>query len=133
VPKYFYDHVHLISSDPIKAAEFYEQGFGAKRVNLTRHADGATVIVLTLTGTKIIIRSPQSNEARIPLDSPQKYFGLEHFGIMTDNLDEAVRNLKDMGVHFVQEITRFLELSIAYVMAPDNVLVEIMERKEKNR
>ena len=130
MPKYFYDHVHLIASDPIKAADFYEKAFGAKRLNQATHADGATVIVLSLTGTKILIRSPQSSESRISLDSPQKYFGLEHFGIITDNLDETARNLKAMGVHFVQEITRFPELSIAYVMAPDNVLVEIMERRE---
>ena len=130
MPKYFYDHIHLIACDPIKSAEFYEKAFGAKRVNLTKHADGATMIVLSLTGTKIIIRSPQNDEKRISLDSPQKYFGLEHFGIMTDNLDETARNLKAMGVRFVQEVTRFPELSIAYVMAPDNVLVEIMERKE---
>ena len=94
------------------------------------HADGDTVIILSLPGTKILIRSPQNGEMRNPLDSPQKYFGLEHFGIMTDNLDETARNLKAMGVRFVQEVTRFPELSIAYVMAPDNVLVEIMERKE---
>jgi catechol 2,3-dioxygenase-like lactoylglutathione lyase family enzyme len=130
MPKYFYDHVHLISSDPIKSAEFYEKAFGAKRVSTTTHADGATVIMLSLSGTKIIIRSPQNEETRILLDSPQKYFGLEHFGIMTDNLDETARNLKAMGVQFIQEVTRFPELSIAYVMAPDNVLVEIMERRE---
>jgi catechol 2,3-dioxygenase-like lactoylglutathione lyase family enzyme len=131
VPKYFYDHVHLISSDPIKAAEFYEKAFGAQRVNLTTHTDGATMIVLSLTGTKIIIRSPQTDEIRTSLDSPQKYFGLEHFGIMTDDIDTTARNLKALRVQFVQEVTRFPELSIAYVMAPDNVLVEIMERKSK--
>ena len=130
MPKYFYDHVHLISSDPIKAAEFYEKAFGAKRVNMMTHADGDTVIILSLPGTKILIRSPQTDETRTSLDSPQKYFGLEHFGIMTDNLDATARNLKAMGVRFIQEVTRFPELSIAYVKAPDNVLVEIMERRE---
>jgi hypothetical protein len=38
-------------------------------------------------------------------------------------------NLKSMGVQFVQEVTRFPGLSIAYIMAPDNVIIEIMERK----
>ena len=129
MPNYSYDHVHLISSDPIKAAEFYEKAFGAKRVNVATHSDGTTFAVLSLPGTKIIIGSPPHNERRTLQDSPQKYLGLEHWGIMTDNLDETVRNLKVMGVQFVQEVTRFPGLSIAYIMGPDNVLIEIMERK----
>jgi hypothetical protein len=44
-------------------------------------------------------------------------------------MDEAVKNLKTMGVQFIQEVTRFPGLSIAYVMGPDNVIIEIMERK----
>ncbi|MGA2527429.1 MAG: VOC family protein [Smithellaceae bacterium] len=129
MPNYAYDHVHLISSDPVKAAEFYEKAFGAKRTNISTHADGAISVMLSLTGTKLLIQSPRTSDTRTLLDSPQKYFGLEHWGITTDNLDETVTNLKSMGVQLIQEITRFPGLSIAYIMAPDNVIVEIMERK----
>jgi len=129
MPNYVYDHVHFIASDPLKAAEFYEKAFGAKRTSVTKHNDGAISIMLNLTGTKLLIRSPQTHEARTHLDSPQKYFGLEHWGVLTDNMDEAVKNLKTMGVQFIQEVTRFPGLSIAYVMGPDNVIIEIMERK----
>ena len=129
MPNYVYDHVHLISADPIKAADFYEKAFGAKRVNVTTHADGTTSAVLNLTGTKIVIGSPPHNEPRIAIDSPQKYFGLEHWGIITDRMDEAVRSLKAMDVQFIQEVTRFPGLSIAYIKGPDNVIIEIMERK----
>ena len=41
----------------------------------------------------------------------------------------TVQDLKSMGVQLIREITRFPGLSIAYIMAPDNVIVEIMERK----
>ena len=72
MPNYFYDHVHLIASDPFKAAEFYKKAFGAKRVSAMTHIDGATSIILNLAGSKILISSPRNNEARTPLDSPQK-------------------------------------------------------------
>ena len=129
MPNYVYDHIHLISSNPVKAAEFYENAFGAKRTNMSTRPDGAISVMLSLNGTKLLIQSPRTSDKRTLLDSPQKYFGLEHWGIMTDNLDETVTNLKSMGVQFVQEVTRFPGLSIAYIMAPDNVIVEIMERK----
>jgi len=129
MPNYVFDHVHLISSNPVKAAEFYEKAFGAKRTNMNTHADGTISVMLSLTGTKLLIQSSRTSDKRNLLDSPQKYFGLEHWGIMTDNLDETVTNLKSMGVQFVQEVTRFPGLSIAYIMATDNVIVEIMERK----
>lgn len=29
--RYMYDHVHLISPNPVKAVEFYEHAFGATR------------------------------------------------------------------------------------------------------
>jgi len=48
MPNYAYDHVHLISSDPVKAAEFYEKAFGAKRTNISTHADGAISVMLSL-------------------------------------------------------------------------------------
>jgi predicted enzyme related to lactoylglutathione lyase len=129
MPNYVFDHVHLISSNPVKAAEFYEKAFGAKRTNMNTHADGTISVMLSLTGTKLLIQSSRTSDKRNLLDSPQKYFGLEHWGITTDNLDETVTNLKSMGVQFVQEVTRFPGLSIAYIMATDNVIVEIMERK----
>jgi catechol 2,3-dioxygenase-like lactoylglutathione lyase family enzyme len=129
MPNYVYDHIHLISADPEKAAVFYEQAFGAIRTDLRKHPDGATSVVLSLPGTKLIITSSRINEARKPAVSPRQHLGLEHWGVMTDNMNETEKHLKAMGVEFVQEVTHFPALSLCYVMAPDNVLVEILERK----
>ena len=76
MPNYAYDHVHLISSDPVKAAEFYEKAFGAKRTNISTHADGAISVMLSLTGTKLLIQSPRTSDTRTLLIH-HKYFGLD--------------------------------------------------------
>lgn len=129
MPKYFYDHVHLIASDPVKAAEFYEKAFGAKRVSVTPGPDGTTAVELSLTGTRLLIRNAVASDARAP-DSPRKHLGLEHWGIRTDNIDVTAKNLKAMGVQFVQEVTEARPgMKMAFVMAPDNVLIEILEIK----
>ena len=128
MPSYVYDHIHLISTDPVRAAEFYEKAFGAKRQDLRNHPDGAISVVLNLPGTKLLITSCRTDEARTSSGSTRKYFGLEHWGLITDNMDETVKHLKAMGVQFVQEVTKFPGLSLCYIMAPDNVLVEIMQR-----
>ncbi len=126
--KFWYDHVHIVAPDPVKTAEFYEKAFNAKRVSIQHRSDGRTLAELSLSGSRLLIISPFPSEVRNP-DSPSKYYGLEHFGIQTDNLDEAVKSLKAMGVNFVQEITVSLRpgLRIAFLMAPDNVLIELME------
>ena len=33
MPNYWFDHVHLMSNDTVKTAEFYEKMFGAKIVS----------------------------------------------------------------------------------------------------
>jgi catechol 2,3-dioxygenase-like lactoylglutathione lyase family enzyme len=128
VPNYTYDHIHLISADPEKAAGFYEQAFGAKRVDTRAHPDGATSVILSLPGTKLLITSAKTGEVRSPADPPRKHLGLEHWGLITDNLEETAKHLKSMGVEFVQEVTKYPGLSLCYIKAPDNVLVEIMQR-----
>ena len=81
MPDYWLDHIHLMSPDPVKTAEFYEKMFNAGRVSMRDEGDGRAMVKLDLHGTTILINQ------RIR-DSTQA--GLVHFGIGTDNLDEAI-------------------------------------------
>ena len=129
MPQYFYDHVHLIAPDPVKTAEWYEKAFNAKRVSVQQRPDGRTSVELNLSGTRLLIISTLASDKRAD-DSPRKYYGLEHWGVRTDNLDEAVKNLKAMGVNFIQDITQARPgVRISFLMAPDNVLIELLEVK----
>ncbi len=123
MPDYSYDHIHLMSPDVEKTAEFYEKNFGAKRVYL-REAGGRKSAEISLNGSRILIG--QSTAA--PGASPA--CGLEHFGIRTDDLESAVKALKSNGVRFRNEIMQLRPgLKIAFIWGPDNVLIELMEVK----
>ncbi len=55
-------------------------------------------------------------------------YGLEHFGLRTDNLIEAVAKLKAIGLECVQEITVVsLTSRVAFFVSLDNVLIEFKE------
>ncbi len=126
---YSFEHLHLIAPDPEKTAQWYEKAFGAKRVSATVNPDGRSRVELSLNGTRVLINNTVTGDVRSP-DQPRKHSGLEHFGVKTDNLDTAVKDLKAMGTQFLQEITQARPgVRITFLMAPDNVLIELMEVK----
>ena len=119
MPNYWFDHVHLMSPDPLKTVEFYEKMFGAKKISIRELADGRITANLNLNGTTILITQPRS-------DSSQT--GLGHFGLGTDDLETAVEELKASGANFTQEVTEIRPgFKISFLLAPENVSIELQE------
>ena len=128
MPSYWFDHVHLISPNPEKTAEFYEKAFDAKRVAVTLRPDGRVSVELNIKGARLLIMSAR-DESQSAEDSPKKRYGLEHLGLQTDNLDAAVADLKAKGVRFVEEIrVASSGAKYSFVLGPENVLIELLER-----
>ena len=56
--------------------------------------------------------------------------GLDHFGLRVDDMDEAVAELKRRGAQFTLEPRTIRPgVRIAFVQAPDNVRIELLERR----
>ena len=126
MPNYWFDHVHLVGPEPIKTAEFYEKTFGAKRESVQELPDGRTLVSAGLGGVSIKVTPPRAR-ALVPSTLPGG-FGLEHFGLRTDNLAEAVAELKAEGIKFVQEITAVNpKTKIAFFLSPEDILIELLE------
>ena len=125
---YWYDHVHVISPDPLKTAQFYEGMFNAKRVGVSELGAGRVSVELDLNGSRVLIKSGNVKTGTAP-GSSEPAHGLEHFGVRTDNLEAAVAELKAKGVQFKEEIREIRPgVKISFLWAPENVLVELMER-----
>jgi lactoylglutathione lyase len=74
-------------------------------------------------------------DPRTPNGDPPKapHFGLEHIGLTVDNLDAAAAELKRKGAHFTVEPTTFTAgIKIAFVQAPQGVLVELIQRERES-
>ena len=126
MPKYWFDHVHLISQNPLVTADFYEKTFGAKRDGLAELPDGRTLVSVTLDGASIKVTNPRAKPL-VPNTLPNGC-GLEHFGLGTDNLEEAVAELKANGLKCVQEIKEISPtMKIAYFVSPEDILIELLE------
>ena len=120
MPEYKFDHVHLISPDPDKTAEFYVRHFNATAVQRMT-LPGGTAVFIQLNGSSIIVSNA--------MDAKRPY-GLEHFGLSTDNIETTVAELKAAGIKFQMEITQIGPgIRIAFFRAPEDVLIELVESK----
>jgi len=120
---YLYDHVHLFSNDPMKTAEFYESIFDAERVEVRQQP--RLTVELRINGTRLLIGQTQQ-----PLTSSENP-ALAHWGIKTDDLESLVAKLKGAGVRFRDEMREARPgIKMAFIWAPDNVLIELLEVKE---
>jgi lactoylglutathione lyase len=126
-PTYRYDHMHVRSRDVKKTAEYYHQMFDAEIVESVQ-SDGKPRTDLDLNGLTIFI-APVPADATTPPAPTEPYVGLDHFGLRVENMDEAVAELKRRGAGFTME-PRTLRpgVKIAFVQAPDNVRIELLER-----
>ena len=126
-PTYRYEHMHVRSRDVKKTAEYYHQMFDAEIVESIQ-SDGKPRTDLDLNGLTIFIAAVPA-EAATPPAPTEPYVGLDHFGLRVENMDEAVAELKRRGADFTME-PRVLRpgVKIAFVRAPDNVRIELLER-----
>ena len=128
MPNYWYDHIHLISPDPVKTAQFYQNMFSAKLIRTHQLEDGRTNVALDLNGSRLLVIEPKNQPESD--STPDTGYGIGHFGIRTDDLQAAVEELKANGVEFTEEIREARGVKISFLAGPENVLIELLERIE---
>jgi catechol 2,3-dioxygenase-like lactoylglutathione lyase family enzyme len=88
--------------------------------------DGRTLVSVALDGASIKVTNPRP-EPLVPNTLPNGC-GLEHFGFRTDNIEEAVAELKAKGIKCVQEIKAISPTTkIAFFLSPEDILIELLE------
>ena len=127
-PTYRYDHMHLRSRDVKRTAAYYHQMFDARIVESVQ-SDGRPRTDLDLNGLAIFI-APVPPDAAVPPAPTEPYVGLDHFGLRVEDMDDAVAELKRRGASFTMEPRTIRPgVRIAFVQAPDNVRIELLERR----
>ena len=125
MPEFHWDHLHLRSPDPEATAQYYIDVFGATPVNKVE-VGGTVRMIVRLAGLNLFIEQvPPATPA--PPQPP--HLGLEHIGLVVTNMDAVCADLKGRGAEFVVEPhSPRPGLRIAFVRAPDNVDIELLER-----
>ena len=125
--RFRYDHIHLRSRDLEATAEYYARVFGAQ-VLRSAQSDGQSRIDLDIDGLTLFLAKVGEGED-VPEAPAEPYLGLDHFGFTVDNLEGAAAELKQRGAEFTVEPFQLRPgVKIAFVLAPENVRIELLER-----
>jgi lactoylglutathione lyase len=125
--EYRFDHLHYYCTDLTASERWFIDGMGAELLRRVE-APGSASVFLRLGGASLILRPAYAGEDLAPAGPPR--FGTDHLGLEVDDLDAAAAELKRRGVEFTLEPMQFRPgVRISYVKGPDNVLIEVMERK----
>jgi lactoylglutathione lyase len=128
MPTYTYDHIHLRTRDPKGMADYFHKMFDAKIIESVQ-SDGRPRVDLDIDGLIVFI-APVALDADIPSSPREPYLGLDHFGFRVENVDETIAELKRRGADIADEPRTIRPgVRVAFVRAPDNVRIELLERK----
>ena len=127
---YAFNHVHLKSSDPKKAADWYVKAFGFIIVSDATRVYGDRFIACdTVNGTRVNISSARTGEKLGPADYIP-HTGLEHFGITVEDCHAEIERLKKLGAELLEgPIDTPNGPRIAFMRCPEDVRVELLQMK----
>jgi catechol 2,3-dioxygenase-like lactoylglutathione lyase family enzyme len=132
-----WDHVHLISRDPLAAVEWYKEMLGGTVTRVQEDLRGAPQIDVNVGGRTVVIRGIRPGEQ--PADPrPIEHFngysshnarGIDHFGLTyRGDLRAFTDELKRKGVRMAIEPWEFKPgMVLCYVAAPDGVSIELIQ------
>lgn len=122
-----FDHVHLVSGDVDAMVDYFERVFGASRLSYKPDFRGGPFAFVGLGSMRVGIRGLRPGETPDAV-APVRVQGLDHFGVVVDDLEKVAEQLRDRGAEFSVE-PMAIEGSgrmIAFVRGPENIEIEIL-------
>ena len=124
---YSINHIHLRAPDPRTTARWYVDMFGATIAGEGEGLGGSIAIRLDIGGTRVNVSSAQIGES-LPEGTSDSHYGLEHFGLETDDIEAAMAELESHGTEVLLPVTVMGSgAKISYVKGPDNVRIELVQ------
>ena len=125
---YEFNHVHLKAPDPEKTANWYVKAFNFTIVSDTVRQWGDRFIRCeTADGVVVNISAARTGEQMGGGDATV-HWGLEHFGVNVDDMDAEIARLEGLGAELMEgPIQSAPNMRIAFIKAPDDVRIELLE------
>ena len=126
-----FDPVHVKCRDVNHAAEYYEKIFGARVIS--REALAGTPLVRLALGGLVLNLSGLGREEKLPEPSAREKLwaksGVGHFGVLVEDLDRTVKDMKAKGAEFFWEPREVAPgTHVAFVKGPEEDVIEIIQR-----
>ncbi len=111
-----------MTRDPDRLVDFLWRMFGAT-VIATPEVRGVKTVMLGFYGRRVHVTGGEL------VDGPaEPHYGVDHFGLSTDDMDAAVADLKSKGACFSQEPAAPRPgVKTAEIIGPDNVRIELVQ------
>jgi lactoylglutathione lyase len=129
---YRINHIHLKAPDPRKTAEWYTKAFAFKIVSDEVRVFGDRFVRCQSEdgGMMVNISGARTGEALGPGDATAHH-GLEHFGFDSERLETDIARLEALGARLLEGPIQIPDgPRIAFLQAPDDVRVELIERRK---
>lgn len=126
---YAFEHVHLKAPDPEKTANWYVEAFGFEIFNDrgVRPTGDRFIECRTTNGVIVRISGARTDETMGQGDSDVHY-GLEHFGLVVDDLDAELERLQGLGAKLLEgPMGGGAGPRIAFMGVPDDVRIELLQ------
>jgi len=143
-----YNHVHLLSEDPVAAGEWYAKEFGFPRRTAPAskapryfngnqigptsgfNIDNVNVPIFPIELARDLF--PEDWKGREHPDSPRGH-ALDHFAFRCDDLDAMLARLRKDGVKIVEEpqMRNHGAIRSAFIEGPDRVAIELVDGAAK--
>ena len=124
---YRVNHIHLRSPDPRATAQWYVENFDARILSEGQGLAGSLVVRMEFGGVSVNVSGSPTGQP-IPDGVSGYHWGLEHFGLDTDDIAGTLERLEVKGVQVTLPITKMASGShIAYIKGPDDVMIELVE------
>jgi catechol 2,3-dioxygenase-like lactoylglutathione lyase family enzyme len=122
-------HIHVKTRDPAASAEWWIDMFGGTR--LPGYKFGTMLFTpVEFGGVRLNITTPSPGEDDSIGDVPSlPHLGLEHIGIVTEDLDADMARLRKQGLEVDGPRQGSGGYTVAFVKTPDGVTLELMQQK----
>ena len=120
-----FHHAHIKSQDPRASARWWADMFGATVLPEVEFRSMLFAPV-ELNGVRINITSPPPDEVTGD-PPPMPHYGLEHIGVLTDDLDRDLARIMEQGFEVFERRAGAGGYEIAFVAAPDGVCLELLQ------
>ena len=126
------NHIHLKAPDPRRTAEWYAKAFAFKILSDDVRVFGDRFVRCQSEdgGMMVNISGARTGETLGPGDAGAHH-GLEHFGFDSDHLETDIARLEGLGARLLEGPIQIPNgPRIAFLWAPDDVRVELIERRK---
>jgi predicted enzyme related to lactoylglutathione lyase len=130
---YRINHIHLKAPDPRKTADWYTKAFNFKILSdETRVFGDRFVRCQTEDGGIMVNISGARTGETLGGGDASAHHGLEHFGFDSAGLEADITRLEGLGARLLEGPIQIPDgPRIAFMWAPDDVRVELIERPKK--